>query len=176
MLENQQDLTNIVGDEGTNFKRVYLEGRLGGAKVTAGRFNQSLVEGEVYGTRMDGIDIKYGDKVRLGAYYGKPTNIGATATFAQKEAGKWVDKDTMKYDRMWGVNAAADLGKNLVFSVGYDEFKDFEDTKGDAVAGDDFNRIEKAKVFNAGLKFNAKDFTLGATYLHSNGGALRTFN
>ena len=155
-----------------------MEGRLGGVKLTAGRFNQSLVEGEVYGTRMDGIDIKYGDKVRLGAYYGKPTNIGATATYATYNAkdGKWTDKDVMKYDRMWGVNAAADLGKNVVFSVGYDEFKDFEDTKGDAVVGEDFNRIEKAKVFNAGLKFNAKDFTLGATYLHSNGGALRTFN
>ena len=75
---------------------------------------------------------------------------------------------------MWGVNAAADLGKNVVFSVGYDEFKDFEDTLGNAVAGADFNRIEKAKVFNAGLKYNAKDFTLGATYLHSNGGVLRT--
>ena len=178
LLENQQDLTDNTGNEGTNFQRAYLEGRLGGVKVTAGRFNQSLVEGEVYGTRMDGIDIKYGDKVRLGAYYGKPTNIGATATYATYNAkdGKWTDKDVMKYDRMWGVNAAADLGKNVVFSVGYDEFKDFEDTKGDAVVGEDFNRIEKAKVFNAGLKFNAKDFTLGATYLHSNGGALRTVN
>ena len=178
LLENQQDLTDNTGNEGTNFQRAYLEGRLGGVKVTAGRFNQSLVEGEVYGTRMDGIDIKYGKKIRLGAYYGKPTNIGATATYATYNAkdDKWTDKDVMKYDRMWGVNAAADLGKNVVFSVGYDEFKDFEDTKGDAVVGVDFNRIEKAKVFNAGLKFNAKDFTLGATYLHSNGGALRTVN
>ena len=177
LIENQQDLTDNTGNEGTNFQRAFLEGRLGGVKVTAGRLNQNLVEGEVYGTRMDGIDIKYGKKIRLGAYYGKPTNIGATATYAEKDAaGKWVDQDTMKYDRMWGVNAAADLGKNVVFSVGYDEFKDFEDTKGDAVVGVDFNRIEKAKVFNAGLKFNAKDFTLGATYLHSNGGALRTVN
>ena len=179
LLENNQDLTDNVGNEGTNFQRAYLEGRLGGVKVTAGRFNQSLVEGEVYGTRMDGIDIKYGKKIRLGAYYGKPTNMGATATYAtrEKKDGKWTDwkdQDTMKYDRMWGVNAAADLGKNVVFSVGYDEFKDFEDTLGNAVAGADFNRIEKAKVFNAGLKYNAKDFTLGATYLHSNGGVLRT--
>ena len=173
LLENQQDLTDNTGNEGTNFQRAYLEGRLGGVKVTAGRFNQSLVEGEVYGTRMDGIDIKYGKKIRLGAYYGKPTNA-ATATYAKKKDDKWTDQDVMKYDRMWGVNAAADLGKNLVFSVGYDEFKDFEDTLGNAVVTDDFNRVEKSKVFNAGLKFNAKDFTLGATYLHSNGGVMRT--
>jgi hypothetical protein len=177
LIENQQDLTDNTGNEGTNFQRAFLEGRLGGVKVTAGRLNQNLVEGEVYGTRMDGIDIKYGKKIRLGAYYGKPTNIGATATYAEKDAaGKWTNKDVMKYDRMWGVNAAADLGKNVVFSVGYDEFKDFEDTLGNAVKGADFNRIEKAKVLNAGLKYIAKDFTLGATYLHSNGGALRTFN
>jgi len=77
---------------------------------------------------------------------------------------------------MWGVNAAADLGKNLVLSVGYDEFRDFEDAAGDAVLGDRYQDIEKAKVFSAGLKYNVKDFTLGATYLHSNGGVLRTFN
>ena len=175
LLENQQDLTNNVGDEGTNFQRAYLEGRLGGVKVTAGRFNQSLVEGEVYGTRMDGIDIKYGKKIRLGAYYGKPTD-SAGLTFDTKKDDKWTTKDTWKYDRMWGVNAAADLGKNVVFSVGYDEFRDFKEYAGDGLDGQDLQDIEKAKVFNAGLKYNAKDFTLGATYLHSNGGVLRTFN
>ena len=178
LLENNQDLTNNVGDEGTNFQRAYLQGRLGGVKVTAGRFSQNLVEGEVYGTRMDGIDIKYGKKIRLGAYYGKPTDAAATASYSTSTDGgkKWTVEDELKYDRMWGVNAAADLGKNLVFSVGYDEFKDFEDSVGDTVKGDKYQDIEKAKVFNAGLKFNAKDFTLGATYLHSNGGVLRTFN
>ena len=175
LLENQQDLTDNVGNEGTNFQRAYLEGRLGGVKVTAGRFNQTLVEGEVYGTRMDGIDIKYGKKIRLGAYYGKPTD-SAGLTFDTKKDDKWTTKDTWKYDRMWGVNAAADLGKNVVFSVGYDEFRDFKEYAGDGLDGQDLQDIEKAKVFNAGLKYNAKDFTLGATYLHSNGGVLRTFN
>ena len=36
--------------------------------------------------------------------------------------------------------------------------------------------MKKAKVFSAGLKYKVKDFTLGATYLHSNGGVLRTSN
>ena len=117
LLENNQDLTNNVGDEGTNFQRAYLQGRLGGVKVTAGRFSQNLVEGEVYGTRMDGIDIKYGKKIRLGAYYGKPTDAAATASYSTSTDGgkKWTVEDELKYDRMWGVNAAADLGKNLVY-------------------------------------------------------------
>ena len=117
MLENQQDLKDNVGNEDTKFQRAYLEGRLGGAKVTAGRFNQTLVDGEVYGTRMDGIDIKYGKKIRLGAYYGKPTD-SASATYSTSTDGgkKWTVEDELKYDRMWGVNAAADLGKNLVLA------------------------------------------------------------
>ncbi|MDY6291379.1 MAG: S-layer homology domain-containing protein [Succiniclasticum sp.] len=178
LLENQQDLTDNTGNETTNFQRAYLEGRLGGVKVTAGRFNQTLVDGEVYGTRMDGIDIKYGKKIRLGAYYGKPTD-SASASYATSTDGgkKWTTQDEMKYDRMWGVNAEADLGKFFTFGVGYDEFKDFEDYTGEGIKGKNLKEeFEKAKVFNAGLKFKAKDFTLGATYLHSNGGVLRTFN
>ena len=175
MLENQQDLTDNVGNEDTKFQRAYLEGRLGGVKVTAGRFNQTLVDGEVYGTRMDGIDIKYGDKIKLGAYYGKPTD-SAGLTYDTKKDGKWTTKDSWKYDRMWGVNAAADLGKYFNLGVGYDEFQDMNEYVGDGLDGQDLNEIEKAKIFNAGLKFKAKDFTLGVTYLHSNGGVLRTFN
>ena len=144
MLENQQDLTNIVGDEGTNFKRVYLEGRLGGAKVTAGRFNQTVVEGEVYGTRMDGIDLKYGDKVRLGAYYSKPTD-SASLTYDTKKDDKWTTKDSWKYDRMWGVNAAADLGKYFTLGVSYDEFRDFNEYTADGLSVQDLDDIEKSK-------------------------------
>lgn len=28
---------------------------------------------------------------------------------------------------MWGVNVAADLGKNVTLGAGYDEFRDFSD-------------------------------------------------
>ena len=180
LLENQQDLTDNKGNEDTKFQRAYLEGRLGGVKVTAGRFNQTLVDGEVYGTRMDGIDIKYGQKIRLGAYYGKPTDAADMSYGTrEKKNGKWSawsTKDSWKYDRMWGVNAEADLGKFVTFGVGYDEFKDFNEYTDEKADGMDLKDIEKSKVFNAGLKFKAKDFTLGATYLHSNGGYLRTVN
>ena len=75
---------------------------------------------------------------------------------------------------MWGVNVAADLGKNVTLGVGYDEFRDFTDYG--KVTKEKFDDVEKSKIFNAGLKYKAKDFTLGATYLHSNGGVLRTDN
>jgi hypothetical protein len=60
--------------EGTSFQRAYLEGRLGGAHVTAGRQDFTIVDGNLYDTRMDGVKVEYGDKVKLGAYYGRPTD------------------------------------------------------------------------------------------------------
>ena len=174
LIENQQDLTDNAGNETTNFQRAYLQGRLGGVKVTAGRQDYVLVDGEVYGTRMDGIDIKYGDKVRLGAYYGKPTDMASLSYQTTKDGVKWTTEQEARYDRMWGVNAAADLGKYFTLGVGYDEFGDFSDYG--TTERVKFKDIEKSKIFNAGLKYKAKDFTLGATYLHSNGGVLRTDN
>ena len=175
LIENQQDLTDNKGNETTNFQRAYLQGRLGGLKVTAGRQDYTLVDGEVYGTRMDGIDIKYGDKVRLGAYYGKPTDMASFSYQTSTDGGKtWETENEGRYDRMWGVNAAADLGKYFTLGVGYDEFGDFSDYG--TTERVKFKDIEKSKIFNAGLKYKAKDFTLGATYLHSNGGVLRTDN
>ena len=133
-----------------------------------------MVDGEVYGTRMDGIDIKYGDKVRLGAYYGKPTDMASLSYQTTKDGVKWTTEQEAKYDRMWGVNAAADLGKYFTLGVSYDEFRDFSDYG--TTEREKLKDIEKSKIFNAGLKYKAKDFTLGATYLHSNGGVLRTDN
>lgn len=143
MLENQQNFSNNVGEENdVRFQRAYLDGRLGGAKVKAGRIHQTLAEGNLYDTRMDGIDVKYGDKVRLGAYYGKPAEANALANVAG-------------YDKMWGLNAAADLGKSTEIYVGYDRFNGS-------------NVLRNNAVWNAGLNGKlGKDVTLGAMYLHS---------
>ena len=144
MLENQQNLTNNVGDEGTNFQRAYLQGRLGGAKITAGRLNKTLFDSMVYGSRMDGIDVNYGSKVKLNAYYGKPTNANASVIG--------------KADRMYGVGVKADLGKFVNLHVGYDYFKNNKTVE---PSQDD-------KIINAGLDFKlGKDVLLGATYLHA---------
>jgi hypothetical protein len=142
MLENQQDLTDNVGNEGTNFQRAYLQGRLGGMKVVAGRMQKTLFDSMVYGSRMDGLDFTYGKKIKLNLYYGKPTNANGSVVG--------------KPDRMYGVGVVADLGKNVSLHAGYDHFKNKQ-----AVAND------TDKVINAGLDFKFKDVKLGATYLHT---------
>jgi hypothetical protein len=67
---------------------------LGGAKVTAGRYNQTTVDGNLYDHRMDGIKASYGKKVNLTAYYGRPTN----------------EDYAFNYNKVWGVSAAAKMG------------------------------------------------------------------
>jgi hypothetical protein len=143
MLENQQDLTDNAGNETTNFQRAYLQGRLGGVKVVAGRMQKNLFDSMVYGSRMDGIDLTYGKKVKLNLYYGKPTNANADALLA-------------KPDRMYGVGLSGDL-KSVNLYAGYDEFKQ--------ASGVD---LANGKIFHVGAKFKlAKDLGLAATYLHT---------
>ncbi len=152
MLENQHqygdtsDATTNSRNETTHFQRAYMQGRLGGVKVQAGRINKSVLSGDLYGNRMDGIDLTYGDKIKLNGYYGKPTNA----------------KDAMlngvKPNQVWGVNASADLGKTVNLFVGYDKYDLHHIDNNDADDG----------IFSAGLNFKlGKDAKLNATYLHS---------
>ena len=165
MLENNQDLTNNVGDEDTKFQRAYLQGRLGGVKVIAGRWHKVLVDNDVYGDRMDGIDLTYGDKVKFNLYYAKPTGEGLTASAKNDKDETYV---AFQHDRAWGINAKAGLGKNFDLTVGYDEFRDPSEYDGNRAKLED----GESKIFNVGLKYKAKDFNIGATYLHTNGGPI----
>ncbi|SDC10326.1 S-layer homology domain-containing protein [Succiniclasticum ruminis] len=145
MLENDHEIgKGSPAGEGTNFQRAYLDGRLGGLKTQAGRINKSrLSGGDLYSTRMDGVDFTYGDKVRLNAFYGKPTN--AKIEFGQLE-----------WKHYWGVNAAADLGKNVTLFAGYDQIKAKDVEK------------DTDKIFDVGLNFKfAKAAYFDATYLHA---------
>ena len=177
LIENIQDLTDNAGNETTNFQRAYLEGRLGGLKTVAGRFNKNrLAMGDIYGTRFDGVDFTYGAKVKLNAYFGKPTNANAFFTSNVKNKDK-NGKETAAYgkpDEAWGVNVAADLGKNVNLFVGYDQFKASDS---EVVAKDESVKPAKEikgvangkdKIFDAGLKFKfAKQADFTATYLHA---------
>ena len=114
MLQNQQDLTDNVGNEDTDFQRAYVEGRLGGVQVTAGRHDFQLGDANLYDNRMDGIKIAYGNKLKFGAYYGKPTD--------HDYLNGAIDGWAVKYDKFFGANIGYDIGK-LSLNVAYDKFK-----------------------------------------------------
>ena len=75
MIENTQDFDNNSGDEKTEFKRAYVEGKLGGMNVTAGRYNAFFANGNIYDDQVDGVEVSYGDKVKVTGFAGKATEV-----------------------------------------------------------------------------------------------------
>ena len=144
MLQNTQDLSTDSGDESTDFQRAYVEGKIGGLNVLAGRYNAFFANGNIYDTRADGIEVSYGDKVKLTGYVGKGTNgtlgflNGAKETFGNYAGGE----------------VSADLAKGLNLAAGYINVKDIGD-------------IEDAEnaIWHAGLTYTAGDVTLSGMYL-----------
>lgn len=151
-LENNQtfhgekETSDYKGDDEVSVNRAFLSGRLGGAKVDAGRAGLYLAEGMIYDNTFDGVSVKYGDKVMLGGYYGKLTEAKYNAKGANK-----VDA--------WGVNGKAALGEKVDVFAGYDALSP------------DMDGVEDVNLTNAGLKFKVNDdIALTGMWLHSDEG------
>ena len=143
MLQNEQDLNNDVADEGTSFQRAYVEGKLGGLDVTAGRYNAFFADGNIYDNRADGVEVAYGDKIKIIGAAGKATDDIDKLGFSGTTGGSYA-----------GAAVVADLG-NFNASAGYYNFKDIMAKHSDA---------DNAIWFvGAGTSFG--DFGLNAMYL-----------
>ena len=153
MLENNQDFTNNAGDEDTKFQRAYVDGKIGGVAVEAGRLPLNLVRGNLYDTRADGIVASYGKDVKVTGFYAKPTNQGKTLT----------DRAELEYDNVYGVKADAKFGV-VAATTGYTVFEDATLT---AVGGFS-TKYDDNKIWNVGVAFDvAKDLRLTADYMKS---------
>ena len=80
MLQNEQIFTDKgnsdnKGNEDTKFQRAFVNGRLGGLAVEAGRNNASILGGEILSHRADRVKVSYGKDVKLAAEYGKLANV-----------------------------------------------------------------------------------------------------
>ena len=159
MLQNKQDLTDNVGNETTDFQRAYLDGRLGGVMVRAGRHDFQLGDANLYDTRMDGIKISYGNKVKVGAYYGKPADFNAG--FLRFD-GRAKNAAAVRYKKFWGANVGYEAGKFSI-NAAYDKFQDaMEDNGADAA------NVKDNGVFSVQAKYNFGKVALDAIYLRSN--------
>ena len=152
-FENNQILSDIdgkskgsTGDDDVTLNQAYVSGRLGGVKVIAGKTDHYAGNGFIYDDTAEKIELSYGKDVKLTAYYGIPTDYG--------------------YDKMWGASVGGKVG-NLSLSAGYDKFQD-------ALASIDSYGIDNSAktgtdngIWNVSAKYKFDDFTLGATYLHS---------
>ena len=145
MIENIQDFAgDYEGDEDTSFQRAYVEGKLGGMNVTAGRYNAFFANGNIYDNRADGVELAYGDKVKVSLAAGKATD-GITKLY--------VSEGTTGGNYAGGA-ISADFG-SVNATAGYYNFKDI-------LAKD--SGVDNAIWFiGAGTSFG--DFGLNAMYL-----------
>ena len=111
MLENSQNLHDNKGNEDTSFQRAYVEGKLGGLNVTAGRYNAFFANGNVYDTRADGVEVSYGSNIKVKGFAGKATD--ATDDF----------DNSVSFGNYAGAELTGDFSK-LNLMAGYVNFKD----------------------------------------------------
>ena len=153
MFRNQQFFTNDQGNSGEEkvaFQRAYVNGKLGGLAVQAGRYNKTdITGGNIHDNRMNGVQVSYGKDVKLTAGYGKATGVDVIA-------GE--NKDV----------AYAELGAKLGAVDAFAGYYKFDNLL--KAADDD-------AIWTVGLGFDlAKDLKLTGTYLRSDVDAVTVDN
>ena len=147
MIENTQDFANDNGDEDVDFQRAYVNGKLGGLDVTAGRYNALFAGGNVYDARVDGVQVSYGDTVKVTGFAGKGTDATVVDFDNEEHAGS--------YGNYAGGEISAALGENFSLNGGYVNFKDM---------GWDESEFDNA-IWYVGAEANFGDLALTGMYL-----------
>ena len=150
-FENNQSLKNSSGDDTLKFNQAYVNGRLGGVKIITGKGDHYTGNGFVYDDTAEFIRAAYGKDVQVSAYVGKPVTTASD----------------YGYEKMWGGEVSGKIGR-LTLAAGYDEFKDSKGSA-DAYSGGyvPAKKGDDNGIWNVSAKYKFDDFTLGATYLHS---------
>ena len=140
MFENNQDFTNDTGDDDIDFARAYVEGRVGGLDVVAGRYNEVTFTGNILDANLDMARVSYGDKIKVSAAAGKAYD----SVEVDEDAGVLLHSD----DRIYIGTLEAALGDVDAY-VGY--FKT--------------NSNMDKEIWNVGASYGFGDFTLAAEYM-----------
>ena len=146
MIENIQNLKDNKGNEDTKFQRAYVNGKLGGLAVQAGRYHAKWSEGNVYDNRFDGVQVAYGKDVKLVAGYGKAAQMNGVNDAATAKANA---EDTYYAE----LSGKAD---KLSLAAGYYKFEDVKEVK---------DVDDTIWTVGANYAFD-KNFKLGAMYLN----------
>ena len=72
MLENLQSFNTNKEESETKFRRAYVTGNAGDIKVTGGRYNYTVGQGNVFDDGIDGVQIDFGKVLKASMAYGRP--------------------------------------------------------------------------------------------------------
>ena len=155
MLQNTQEFMHSEsGEDEVKLNRAYVDGRVGGIDVHAGRWDEVTNTGNVLDSYIDGAKLTYGDKVQV---YGMVGKAPSEEYFASSS------------DRLYLAGVSADLGEVDVY-VNYFKANDtgfWNDTPvANRVYAKDFTVVGDKEIWNVGASYNfAPDFTLAAEYM-----------
>ena len=154
MLQNEQDFSDNAGDDDLSLNRAYVNGRVGGLDVQAGRWNEVLFTGNVLDSYVDGVKVAYGDKVKVFGMAAKGADSGSNGHDAN-----WYIEDSS--DRLYVVGVTADMGAVDAYAAYFETDSSYKlDTTAD--------NMDK-EIWNVGLSYNfAPDFVLAAEYMRGN--------
>ena len=155
-LENNQEFSGKKGNSGeedTKFNQAWVNGKIGGLNVVAGKTDMNLANGYLYDDTAEFVGVSYGKEVKLNAYYGKPITTDYNYGF----------------EKMYGASLSGKVGK-LALNAGYDQFKDA--LKEATAVGDQNTNFAKVGADNGVWNVSAsyafdKNVTLTGTYLNS---------
>ena len=193
MIQNIQDFAgDYTGNEKTDFQRAYVQGKLGGMAVTAGRYNAFFADGNIYDNRADGVELSYGDKVKLSLAAGKATDeitklyvlegttggnyaggaLSADFGAVNATAGYYNFKDILQKDSgidnaIWFVGAGTsfgDFGLNAMYLKGDASYQGHDLDDDGYTVGLTWKGAEAAKAGSYGLFANYYDLG-GQTYI-----------
>ncbi len=186
-LENNQYFSDRIngtntgnsGEENTDFNWAYVDGRIGGVNVTAGR--QDFVYGDTMDTRGDGIKLSYGKEVKLTGYALKAASAGRVGTLNADDRVyvadlgakigvvnanvRYFKGDTARDSEIYEAALALPVVKNLSLSASY--FNGDDSNNGDSngyVVGLSYKGAKASAPGSWGLYSKYSDRPL-ATYL-----------
>ena len=191
MFRNEQKFTGEeanAGEENVAFQRAYVNGKLGGLAVQAGRYNKTditatAVGGNIYDNRMDGVQVSYGKDVKLTAGYGKATALETTSAeydndlaYAELTAKigavnanagyyKFSDMKAWKNqdNKIWTAGVGFDLAKHVGFTASYfdSNLDDLDKNDDGFVLGLNYKGAKASEAGSWGL--SAQYFDLAST-------------
>lgn len=186
MIENNETLNDNSSTGTTDFQRAWVDGRLGGVKVTAGRWHQKdAFEGMIYADRMEGLQVAYGKEVKItlglgdgtdvssspnsdNMYYGELTAkigvVDARVGYYRFENQKFVDDD----NEIWAVGVGLPVIPDLKLTAAY--FKSDFDKDATRSYDDDgyyatlkYKGAKASKVNSWGIWASRYDIGIGTT-------------
>ena len=156
-FENSQYYTGdkgASGDDDVKLNWAYVTGKVGDAKVQAGRQDFKLHTGNVIDATVDGAIVSYGDKVKLTGYVGKAAdsgtwdNLGDATVVDSKD--KVVGTALQEDDRVYIADLSAKLGVVDAYVTYY---------KADT--------LNENEIWNVGVALPVvKDLKFTAEYMH----------